>query len=247
MKKILGLDPGIASVGWAVVQMAEKASEKSGILDAGVVKVDFDNFAYQKPDGKISSTGKIDELYRKGVTVSPNLVRRQARQARRRLQHYQQRREQLVKLLMANGFITADTPLNEEGKDTTYQTHALRAKAVTKAVTLEELAKVLLMINKSRGYKSTRKGENDGEDGKYLAAITERSQVLLERDLTVGQYLYEMLTQHPLKGIKNQTFYRKDYEDEFEKIWSCQIKYHKELTKKLKTTRTNLRRSGVVR
>ena len=37
MKKILGLDPGIASVGWAVVQMAEKASEKSGILDAGVV------------------------------------------------------------------------------------------------------------------------------------------------------------------------------------------------------------------
>jgi len=234
MKKILGLDPGIASVGWAVVQTAEEAGEKSGILDAGVVKVDFDNFAYQKPDGKISSTGKIDELYRKGVTVSPNLVRRQARQARRRLQHYQQRREQLVKLLMANGFITADTPLNEEGKDTTYQTHALRAKAVTEAVTLEELAKVLLMINKSRGYKSTRKGESEGEDTNYLKTITERSQVLLERDLTVGQYLYEMLNQHPLKGIKNQTFYRKDYEDEFERIWSCQMKFHKELTKKLK-------------
>ena len=54
MKKILGLDPGIASVGWAVVQTAEEASEKSGILDAGVVKVDFDTFAYQKPDGMIS-------------------------------------------------------------------------------------------------------------------------------------------------------------------------------------------------
>ena len=234
MKKILGLDPGIASVGWAVVQTAEEASEKSGILDAGVVKVDFDNFAYQKPDGKISSTGKIDELYRKGVTVSPNLVRRQARQARRRLQHYQQRREQLIKLLTANGFITAATPLNEEGKDTTYQTHALRAKAVTEAVTLEELAKVLLMINKSRGYKSTRKGESEGEDTNYLKTITERSEVLLEKGITVGQYLYEMLQQHPLKGIKNQTFYRKDYEDEFERIWSCQMKFHKELTKKLK-------------
>ena len=234
MKKILGLDPGIASVGWAVVQTAEEASEKSGILDAGVVKVDFDNFAYQKPDGKISSTGKIDELYRKGVTVSPNLVRRQARQARRRLQHYHQRRDSLIKLLTANGFISESTALNEEGKGTTHQIYKLRAKAVTEAVTLEELAKVLLMINKSRGYKSTRKGESEGEDTNYLKTITERSQVLLERDLTVGQYLYEMLQQHPLKGIKNQTFFRKDYEDEFEKIWSCQMKFHKELTKKLK-------------
>lgn len=232
MKKILGLDPGVASVGWAVVQTAENDSEKSNILDAGMVKVDFDNFAFQQSDGKISSTGKMDEMYRKGVTVSPNLVRRQARQARRRLQHYQQRRANLINLLKENGFISENTALNEEGMNTTHQTYALRAKAVTEAITLEELAKVLLMINKSRGYKSTRKG--DGEDTAYLATITERSKELLDRGITVGQYLYEKLLNHPLQGIKNETFYRKDYEDEFERIWSTQMKYHPELTKKLK-------------
>lgn len=231
-KKILGLDPGIASIGWAVVQQADSEEEKSAILDAGVVKVDFDNFAVQRPDGTVSDTGKMEEMFRRGFTVSPNLVRRQARQARRRLQHYKQRREELIRLLTANGFITNETALNETGIDTTHQTYALRSKAVTEEVSLEDLARVLLMINKSRGYKSSRKGEGDDTD--YLKALTERSQILVERDITVGQYLYEMLSQHPLKGIKNQTFYRKDYEDEFERIWSCQMRFHKELTKKLK-------------
>ena len=231
-KKILGLDPGIASIGWAVVQQADSEEEKSAILDAGVVKVDFDNFAVQRPDGTVSDTGKMEEMFRRGFTVSPNLVRRQARQARRRLQHYKQRREELIRLLTANGFITNETALNETGIDTTHQTYVLRSKAVTEEVSLEDLARVLLMINKSRGYKSSRKGEGDDTD--YLKALTERSQILVERDITVGQYLYEMLSQHPLKGIKNQTFYRKDYEDEFERIWSCQMRFHKELTKKLK-------------
>ena len=233
-KRILGLDPGIASIGWAIVQQAENDSEKSAILDAGVVKVDFDNFAYQRPDGSVSDMGKIDDMFKRGFTVSPNLVRRQARQARRRLQHYKQRREDLVRLLKDNGFISEETALNEDGNVTTYQTYALRAKAVTEEISLGDLAKVLLMINKSRGYKSSRKGDKEGEDTAYLKTITERSQVLVEKDITVGQYLYDMLMAHPLKGIKNETFYRKDYEEEFERIWSCQMKYHKVLTKKLK-------------
>ena len=231
-KKILGLDPGIASIGWAVVQQADSEEEKSAILDAGVVKVDFDNFTFLTPKGVVSNKGKMDEMFRRGVTVSPNLLRRQSRQARRRIQHYKQRRADLIRLLADNGFITSGAALYETGSDTTHHTYAMRSKAVTEEISLEDLAKVLLMINKGRGYKSTRKG--DGDDTKYLKTITEHSQILVERDITVGQYLYEMLSQHPLKGIKNQTFYRKDYEDEFERIWSCQMKYHKELTKKLK-------------
>ena len=236
MKFILGLDPGIASIGWALILEAENDNEKSRIIDSNVVKVDFDNFAYMNAKGKISE-GKPIDMFRKGLTVSPNLVRRQKRGAHRNLQHFKLRRADLIALLRKNGFIDDDTLLCEDGKGTTYETLMLRSKAASEEISLSELARVLLMINKKRGYKSIRKGDADAdvEDmGAYLAAITGRSNTLVENHQTVGQYLMNQLTLHPLKGIKHQTFYRKDYEDEFEQIWKTQIKFHPELTRKLK-------------
>lgn len=236
MKFILGLDPGIASIGWALILEAENDNEQSRIIDSNVVKVDFDNFAYKNAKGKISE-GKPIEMFRKGLTVSPNLVRRQKRGAHRNLQRYKQRRADLIALLRENGFINDDTLLCEDGKGTTYETLMLRSKAASEEISLSELARVLLMINKKRGYKSIRKGEADTdiEDmGAYLAAITGRSNMLVENHQTVGQYLMNQLTLNPLKGIKRQTFYRKDYEDEFEQIWKTQMAFHPELTRKLK-------------
>lgn len=236
MKFILGLDPGIASIGWALILEAENDNEQSRIIDSNVVKVDFDNFAYKNAKGKISE-GKPIEMFRKGLTVSPNLVRRQKRGAHRNLQRYKQRRVDLIALLRENGFIDGDTLLCEDGKGTTYETLMLRSKAASEEISLSELARVLLMINKKRGYKSIRKGEADTdiEDmGAYLAAITGRSNMLVENHQTVGQYLMNQLTLNPLKGIKRQTFYRKDYEDEFEQIWKTQMAFHPELTRKLK-------------
>ncbi|UKK57542.1 type II CRISPR RNA-guided endonuclease Cas9 [Prevotella communis] len=236
MKFILGLDPGIASIGWALILEAENDNEQSRIIDSNVVKVDFDNFAYMNAKGKISE-GKPIDMFRKGLTVSPNLVRRQKRGAHRNLQRYKQRRADLIALLRENGFIDGDTLLCEDGKGTTYETLMLRSKAAREEISLSELARVLLMINKKRGYKSIRKGEADTdiEDmGAYLAAITGRSNTLVENHQTVGQYLMNQLTLNPLKGIKRQTFYRKDYEDEFEQIWKTQMAFHPELTRKLK-------------
>lgn len=236
MKYILGLDPGIASIGWALILEAENAYEESRIIDSNVVKVDFDNFAFVNAKGKISDGNPI-KMYQKGFTVSPNLVRRQKRGAHRNLQHFKLRRADLIALLRANGFIDNDTLLCEDGKGTTYETHMLRSKAASEEISLNELARVLLMINKKRGYKSSRKGdvEADEEDmDAYLAAITGRSKQLTDNHQTVGQYLMSQLALHPLQGIKRQTFYRKDYEDEFEQIWKTQIQFHPELTRKLK-------------
>lgn len=236
MKYILGLDPGIASIGWALILEAENNHEESRIIASNVVKVDFDNFTFVNSKGKISEGNAIN-MYQKGYTVSPNLVRRQKRSAHRNLQHFKLRRADLINLLQKNGIIDKDTLLCEDGKGTTYETHMLRSKAASEEISLDELARVLLMINKKRGYKSSRKGESDAdiEDmGEYLAAITGRSELLSRNHQTVGQYLMSQLTLHPLQGIKRQTFYRKDYEDEFEQIWKTQIKFHQELTRKLK-------------
>lgn len=235
MKYILGLDPGIASIGWAIVLEAENNQETSRIISSGVIKANFDNFTYLNSKG-IPKEGNPVEMFRKGFSVSPNLVRRQSRSARRNLQHYKLRRADLIKLLKENHLVNDDTILYEEGKNTTHQTYELRAKAAMEEISLEELAKVLLMINKKRGYKSSRKEDFDSDEqqGEYLSAIVGRSKTLADNHQTVGQYLMNQLEQHPLKSIKNQSFYRKDYEDEFEQIWKTQIKFHPELTRKLK-------------
>lgn len=69
----------------------------------------------------------------------------------------------------------------------------------------------------------------------YLGAISDRSKELYFNNQTVGEYLYNQLKANPHTKLKNQVFYRQDYLDEFEKIWETQAKYHKELTKELKT------------
>ena len=236
MKFILGLDPGIASIGWALILEAENDDEVSRIIASNVIKVDFDNFTFINAKGKISEGNPI-KMFQKGYTVSPNLVRRVKRSAHHNLQHFKLRRSNLIELMRENGLIDVNTLLCEDGKGTTYETLMLRSKAASEEISLNELARVLLMINKKRGYKSSRKVDvsEDVEDmGEYLTAITGRSKLLADNHLTVGQYLMSQLSLHPLQGIKRQTFYRKDYEDEFEQIWKTQIQFHPELTRKLK-------------
>ena len=236
MKFILGLDPGIASIGWALILEAENDDEVSRIIASNVIKVDFDNFTFINAKGKISEGNPI-KMFQKGYTVSPNLVRRVKRSGHHNLQHFKLRRSNLIELMRENGLIDVNTLLCEDGKGTTYETLMLRSKAASEEISLNELARVLLMINKKRGYKSSRKVDvsEDVEDmGEYLTAITGRSKLLADNHLTVGQYLMSQLSLHPLQGIKRQTFYRKDYEDEFEQIWKTQIQFHPELTRKLK-------------
>ncbi len=150
MKKILGLDLGTASIGWALVNEAENESEKSEIIKLGV---------------RVNPL-TVDEKtnFEKGKPLSTNADRTLKRGARRNLQRFKLRREALIKILIKNGFITDKTPLTELGKNTTHQTLELRAKSAKEKVSLEDLAKIFLAINKKRGYKSSRKAQNE-EDG----------------------------------------------------------------------------------
>ena len=44
MKKVLGLDLGTNSIGWAVVNEAESEDEKSSVVKLGVRIINYDNF-----------------------------------------------------------------------------------------------------------------------------------------------------------------------------------------------------------
>ncbi|HPD27375.1 MAG TPA: hypothetical protein PK673_03260, partial [Paludibacteraceae bacterium] len=137
MKKILGLDLGTTSIGWALVNEAENNEEKSSIIKLGV---------------RVNPL-TVDEQqnFEKGKSITTNADRTLKRSMRRNLQRYKLRRENLIEILKENGFITDETILSENGNDTTFETYRLRAKAAIEEISLEELARVLLMINKKRG------------------------------------------------------------------------------------------------
>ena len=229
---ILGLKFLPSHIGWAVVKPANDGACDGSIVAAGADKIEYDNFAFINQKKEVSTKCKAEENFSKGFTVSPNLVRRGCRSTRRRIDHYQRRRAELLKLFKENGFITDADHLCESDSVAFKDLYRLRALAVSEPVSLNDLARILLAINKSRGYKSNRK--TDGEDTEYLQEITARSNMIAERGITVGQYYHEILEDESRKVITNLSFYRADYYNEFERIWSQQCRHHPELTYRLK-------------
>ena len=166
MKRILGLDLGTNSIGWALVNEAENKDERSSIVKLGV---------------RVNPL-TVDELtnFEKGKSITTNADRTLKRGMRRNLQRYKLRRETLTEVLKEHKLITEDTILSENGNRTTFETYRLRAKAVTEEISLEEFARVLLMINKKRGYKSSRKAKGVEEgtliDGTLFDSSVKRGQ-----------------------------------------------------------------------
>ena len=207
MKRILGLDLGTNSIGWAVVNEAENTNEKSSIVKLGV---------------RVNPL-TVDELqnFEKGKSIETNTVRTLKRSMRRNLQRYKLRREELIKILRDAGFITDDTILSENGNRTTFETYRLRAKAVTDEISLEEFARVLLMINKKRGYKSSRKAKGE-EDGALIDGM-EVAKKLYEENLTPGNLCLQIL----MNGKRHfPDFYRSDLQSELDRIWNFQKSFY---------------------
>ena len=210
MKKILGLDLGTTSIGWAFVNEAERNAEKSSIIKTGVRVV------------PLSTDEKSD--FKKGKSITVNADRTLKRGARRNLYRYKLRREALIQVLTELGFIRRNTILAEDGRHSTFSTYRLRAKAVTEQIGKEELARVLLMINKKRGYKSGRKA-NKLEEGEIIDGM-DVAQNLAQNKLTPGQYSYGILKD----GKKNlPDFYRSDLLKEFFNIWNFQKPFYSEI------------------
>ncbi len=202
-RKILGLDLGTNSIGWAVVNEAENENEMSSIVKLGV---------------RVNPL-TVDEQqnFEKGKHITTNADRTLKRGMRRNLQRYKLRREHLVETLKSYGFISDDTVLAETGNRSTFETYRLRAKAATECITLEEFARVLLMINKKRGYKSSRKAKNE-EEGQLIDGM-EVAKRLYDENLTPGQLMLQLLE----AGKKNMPdFYRSDLQAEFDHIWEFQ-------------------------
>ncbi len=210
MKKILGLDLGTTSIGWTFVNEKENDDEQSSIVNLGV---------------RVNPL-TVDEQtnFEKGKPISINADRTLKRSARRNLQRYKLRRENLIQILKDNGLIDDNTILAEDGKNTTHSLYALRSKAANEQVSKVEFARILLMINKKRGYKSSRKAKNE-EEGQAIDGM-ETAKRLYEENQTPGQLCYQLLKARK-KTLPD--FYRSDLKAELEKVWNFQKQFYPEI------------------
>ena len=211
MKQILGLDLGTTSIGWAFVNEAEDSTEKSSIIKTGVRVIPL-------------STDEQQD-FKKGDSITSNADRTSKRGARRNLQRYKQRRKAVLQILKDIQFLDQIKFLSEDG-DATHSTYALRAKAPVQKISKQDFARVLLMINKKRGYKSSRKANNP-EDGQIIDGMTVAKE-LHNKNLTPGQYSYQLLVDG-----KQQLpdYYRSDLQNELDSIWKFQKKFYPEILK----------------
>lgn len=211
MKKILGLDIGTTSIGWAYVHEAEHEYEHSSIIELGV---------------RVNPlTTDEQKTFSEGKAISTNATRRLKRGMRRNLQRYKLRRQRLIDLLLKHRIINTETTLHEVGKQTTHETLRLRAAAASERIELEQLARVLLSINRKRGYRSSRK-INNGDEGRLIDSM-DIARTLYEHNLTPGEWLYQELQAGRLRGKPD--FYRSDLARERERIWQQQQKHYPEI------------------
>lgn len=222
MKKILGLDLGSGSVGWAFVHEAENEKETSKIIKSGVRVIHYgDNVVKKDKQGNISESREPIKDFEKGMGLSLNAGRTKMRGARRNLQRYKLRRKNLIEILQSNGLIKQVSLLNEQGIGTTHETLFLRAKSASDPIQIEEFARVLLMLNKKRGYKSNRRIQ--GDETSLAIDSMGVAKKLFELKTTPGALTYDYL----LQGKKTiPDFYRSDLQQEFDRIWEFQKRFY---------------------
>lgn len=217
MSKTLGLDIGTNSVGWALVEDGEK------IIDSGV---------------RIFPVGvKEEDFLKNGKEVSKNVDRRTARGIRRRYHRFKLRRERLIDVLSNNGMLPSDGEFHS-----TRELYELRSKGLDEKLSLTEFGKILLMLNKRRGFKSNRKtlttAEAKKEEGKVKEEISKLQQNIVENNCrTVGEYFFLLFKQtdaipnwhnkdNPIDRIRSRFVGREMYIAEFDALWEKQSSYY---------------------
>lgn len=205
----IGLDIGIASVGWAVVALNENA-EPYGLIRCGSRIFD----AAEQPN-----TGE-----------SLAAPRREARSTRRRLRRRSLRKADLYELMAQNGL-----PGRAEIEEAVQAGHlpdiyALRVQALDGPVTEMDFARILLHLMQRRGFRSNRKADDAQKDGKLLQAIDANTRRMEENHYrTVGEMMYRdpVFAEHKRNKAENylSTVRRDQIVEEAVQLFAAQRQY----------------------
>ena len=236
MAKILGLDLGTNSIGWALID--DKLNKIIG-MGSRIFPVGVDNLG----DGE----GEL----------SKNASRTGARGTRRQFFRKKLRKKVLLKELVSlnmcpltnndfdNWKNTKKFPTQELANWFALNPYELRHKSLNEKLSFEEIGRVFYHLIQRRGFLSNSRsaGKDDGaifkgnaKEGKIGIDET-REQI---ENKTLGSYFYDIYPKDNqpfvdgLERIRNRYTTRQMYVDEFEQIWEHQKKYHSDLTHEIK-------------
>lgn len=167
MKYSIGLDIGISSVGWAVINNEKERIEKLGarLFDAA-------------------------ENPKNGSSLAE--PRREARSARRRLRRRRHRVARVRQFMIKRGLLTlGQAEQLYDWQDGDLDIWLVRVNGIERKLTAREFARILVHFAKNRGFKSNRKSEaKEDDNGAVLAAVKENAEFMEENGYrTVAELL----------------------------------------------------------
>ncbi|MBP3355803.1 MAG: type II CRISPR RNA-guided endonuclease Cas9 [Rikenellaceae bacterium] len=217
MKRILGLDLGSTSIGWAVVEenseevvVPAEPSCKDKIVAVGSRIIPL-------------STDESTQ-FSKGQALTKNADRTKCRTQRKGYDRYQLRRALLLEELGRLGMYDGATL-----RLSTLDLWGVRARAAETRISLRELGRVLCHLNQKRGYRTAKSDFGDKKLGDHVKQVVDRYQELHGQGMTVGQYMYKELAADPAFRCKERVYPRKAYVEEYDAIMACQRKFYPEV------------------
>ena len=210
MKYIIGLDMGIASVGFATVMLDENEQP------CRIIKMNariFEAAEHPKDGSSLAAPRRIN------------------RGMRRRLRRRRFRKEQIRSLIADKGIMTFEEidEIYNSGKELS-DIYQIRAESLDRALSREEFVRLMIHLSQRRGFKSNRKvdaSDSKSESGKLLIAVKNNRERLNEKGYrTIGEMLYKDERFAANKRNKaddySNTFSRAEYEDELIRIFEAQ-------------------------
>lgn len=206
MKYAIGLDIGIASVGFSAVEL-DGSDNPFRIIKLG------------------SRIFNAAENAKDGASLAA--PRRDARSMRRRLRRHRHRLERIRQLIVNNSILTQDE-LDSLFEGQLSDIYELRSMALDKPVDRIEFARILINLAQRRGFKSNRKSdESDKEAGKLLSAVKSNNELMAQKGYrTIGEMLLKdekfALVKRNKEEDYSNTFSRELIENEAKLIFSAQ-------------------------
>lgn len=197
---VLGLDIGIGSCGWSLVDMKGKK-----IIASGVRLWDVP----QEPKTKVSTAS----------------TRRAARSTRRNIKRTADRKKHCVKLLRSEGLVPEGEGakwLQTRKKDKPVV--RLRAVGLDRKLSDREWAQVLYSLCSRRGYIPHGEGKGaDAETGKVLKAVSQNKRLMEEGSYrTIGEMLSKQSRSRNREGDYSLCVNNSDLIDEIAVLFSAQ-------------------------
>ncbi|WP_373778662.1 type II CRISPR RNA-guided endonuclease Cas9 [Glaesserella sp.] len=215
---VLGLDLGIASVGWAVVEI-DQNEHPIRLIDLGV------------------RTFERAEVPKTGDSLA--LARRLARSSRRLVRRRAVRLLKAKRLLKQEGILQADDFHSSYLKPLPNNPWELRVKGLNHLLARTEWAAVLLHLLKHRGYLSQRKNESKTDNkelGALLKGVSENHLLLQTKafstpaEIAIKKFQQEEGHIRNQRGAYSHTFDRNDLLTELRLLFQKQREFNNPYT-----------------